>query len=163
MNLWDKAWKSYIPFSRRVYGCICVAPNNKVLLVQGRHGSKKWSFPKGHREIDDITPLQCALRELKEETGLTLREDFIGTKRFRAGEYFLFLLPAEFTAIPQDRNEIACAKWFTVEEMMNINKNVDVSLFTQFVQNSLPKDYQNPSSPQYRSTSERVDVAPMSA
>jgi 8-oxo-dGTP pyrophosphatase MutT (NUDIX family) len=163
MNKWEKAWKSYIPLSRRVYGCICVSPNNKVLLVQGKYGAKKWSFPKGHREIDDITPLQCALREMKEETGLTLHENFIGTKRFRAGEYFLFLLPVEYTPCPEDKNEIECAKWFTLEEIMKMNKNVDVSLFTQFVQNSLQKDSQSLSSSQYQSTSEISDVGPMSA
>ncbi len=136
MNIWGQAWKSYVPPARRVYGCICVSATNKVLLVQGRQGEKKWSFPKGHREVYDPTPLDCALRELKEETGLTLDESYVGSKRFRAGEYFIYLLPAEFEARPEDTKEIQNAKWFTVEELRTLNKNVDVSMFANYVQKS---------------------------
>jgi 8-oxo-dGTP pyrophosphatase MutT (NUDIX family) len=136
MNIWGQAWKSYIPPGRRVYGCICVSATNKVLLVQGRQGEKKWSFPKGHREVYDCTPLDCALRELKEETGLTLDNSYVGSKRFRAGEYFIYLLPAEFQAKPEDTREIQTAKWFTVEELAKLNKNVDVSMFANYVQKS---------------------------
>lgn len=133
MNIWGPAWKSYIPPSRRVYGCICISATNKVLLVQGKYGEKKWSFPKGHRETYDATPLNCALRELKEETGITLNQSFIGTKRFRAGEYFIYELPSELQPIPEDLQEIQNAGWFTLEELENLNKNVDVSIFTQYI------------------------------
>jgi 8-oxo-dGTP pyrophosphatase MutT (NUDIX family) len=134
MNVWGPAWKSYIPQTRRVYGCICISATNKVLLVKGRRGEKKWSFPKGHREARDESPLTCALRELKEETGLTLKESFTGSKKFRAGEYYVFLLPNEYEPTPQDTCEIEDAKWFSLDEMCDLNKNVDVSLFTQQIQ-----------------------------
>ena len=39
----------------------------EALMVQ-QHG-QSWSFPKGHREGDE-TLLQCAFRELREETGI---------------------------------------------------------------------------------------------
>ena len=32
-----------------------------------------WEFPKGHREKYDVSPQQCALRELQEETGIDKR------------------------------------------------------------------------------------------
>lgn len=41
----------------------------KVLLV--KHLSGHWSFPKGHAEASE-TPIESAVRELKEETGLHL-------------------------------------------------------------------------------------------
>ena len=131
MNIWGQAWKSYVPPGRRVYGCICVSATNKVLLVQGRQGEKKWSFPKGHREVYDCSPLDCALRELKEETGLSLKESFQMAKKYRAGEYYVFFVPAELEPNPQDTEEIEDVKWFSLEEMAELNKNVDVSLFTQ--------------------------------
>ena len=131
MNIWGPAWKSYIPQTRRVYGCICLTDSNKVLLVKGRQGTKKWSFPKGHRETYDPSPLSCALRELKEETGLTLKESFVSSKKFRAGEYYVFHLPTEYTPMPKDTREVEEAKWFDLDELETLNKNVDVSLFTQ--------------------------------
>lgn len=137
MNVWGSAWKSYIPQHRRVYGCICISESNKVLLVKGRQGEKKWSFPKGHRESYDTSPLDCALRELKEETGLSPRESFSGSKRFRAGEYYIFLLSKEYQPIPEDLNEIEDARWFTVGEMEDLNKNVDVSIFARSTQNPI--------------------------
>lgn len=161
MNIWGQAWKSYIPPGRRVYGCICVSATNKVLLVQGRQGEKKWSFPKGHRELYDSTPLECALRELKEETGLTLDESYIGCKRFRAGEYFIYLLPAEYKAIPKDMKEIQNAKWFTVEELATLNKNVDVSMFAHFVNKSITQE--NQPTPECQNTKETVDGVPTCA
>lgn len=105
--------------------------------MKGRQGEKKWSFPKGHRESYDTSPLDCALRELKEETGLSLTESFSGSKRFRAGEYYIFLLPKEYHAVPEDSNEIEDAKWFTVKEMEDLNKNVDVSIFSRYIHNPI--------------------------
>ena len=162
MNIWGQAWKSYIPPGRRVYGCICVSATNKVLLVQGRQGEKKWSFPKGHREVYDSTPLDCALRELKEETGIKLDTSYVGSKRFRAGEYFIYLLPEEMKAKPEDTNEIQNAKWFSVEELATLNKNVDVSMFTNFVHKSIAQE-QNPSIRQDQSTNEIDDGVPTCA
>lgn len=140
MNIWGQAWKSYLPPNRRVYGCICISATNKVLLVQGRQGEKKWSFPKGHRELYDSTSLQCALRELREETGLILDKSYVGSKRFRAGEYFIYLLPHELQPKPQDTKEIQNARWFTVAELVTLNKNVDVSMFTQTIHRSMQNE-----------------------
>lgn len=165
MNIWGQAWKSYVPLGRRVYGCICVSATNKVLLVQGRQGEKKWSFPKGHRELCDATPLDCALRELKEETGLTLDASYIGCKRFRAGEYFIYLLPAEYKAIPEDTKEIQNTRWFTVEELATLNKNVDVSMFANFVNSSRnpSPNQENPPIPECQNTNGRDDGVPTCA
>jgi 8-oxo-dGTP pyrophosphatase MutT (NUDIX family) len=130
-TIWGPAWKSYIPQNRRVYGCICISQARKVLLVKGRQGDKKWSFPKGHRESFDTSPLQCALRELREETGISLKESFINSKKLKAGEYYVFILSKEYEPNPQDTNEIEEAKWFELDELESLNKNVDVSIFTQ--------------------------------
>ena len=132
-DVWGSAWKSYVPQRKKVYGCICIAPTNRVLLVKGRQGEKKWSFPKGHREMYDCSPLDCALRELKEETGLSLKESFQMAKKYKAGEYYIFFVHDELETYPQDTREIEDVRWFSVEEMANLNKNVDVSLFTQHI------------------------------
>lgn len=41
-----------------------------VLVLQQRHG-KHWCFPKGHPEMDE-SPEETAIRELKEETDLSV-------------------------------------------------------------------------------------------
>lgn len=57
---------------------VAVLKNNQLLLGRrrGAHGSGDWSFPGGHLEYRENV-LECARRELLEETGLqaiTLKE-----------------------------------------------------------------------------------------
>ncbi len=131
-----KPFQSYQPLTQKVYGCICISPNNRILLVKGRKGNI-WSFPKGHRERSDKTTLSCALRELKEETGLTLPGDYISYKKYKAAEYFIFEVPEEYRLFPQDTLEIEDANWFTYEEICQLNKNIDVSLFCQQIEKKI--------------------------
>ena len=50
-------------------GCIILNEKNEVLLIH--HNAGHWDFPKGHVEEGE-TEVQTAIREVKEETGLTL-------------------------------------------------------------------------------------------
>jgi 8-oxo-dGTP pyrophosphatase MutT (NUDIX family) len=130
------AFDSYQPPEQKVYGCICISPNNRILLVKGRKG-QIWSFPKGHRERMDKTALACALRELKEETGLALSSDYIASKRYKAAEYYIYEVEEEFRTFPQDTHEIEEANWFSYEQMLDLRKNIDVSLFCQHVEKKI--------------------------
>lgn len=47
----------------------------EVLFVQNRE-TKKWSFPKGHRESFDNSYYDTAIREVFEETGYVVTEDY---------------------------------------------------------------------------------------
>lgn len=133
------AFDSYKPPEHKVYGCICISPNNRILLVKGRLG-QVWSFPKGHRETSDKTTLACALRELKEETGISLKGDYIAHKKYKAGEYYIFPVTEEFRTFPIDTREVDAAKWFTYEEICDLKKNIDVSLFCQYIQKKIIPD-----------------------
>lgn len=132
-------FQSYQPLTQKVYGCICISPQNKILLVKGRKG-KLWSFPKGHRERSDRTSLACALRELKEETGISVQGDYTCCKKYKAAEYFIFEVPEEYRLFPQDTREIEDAKWISYEELCTLNKNIDVSLFCQHIQRKILPD-----------------------
>lgn len=129
-------FQSYQPLTQKVYGCICISPSNRILLVKGRAG-KLWSFPKGHRERSDKTSLACALRELKEETGLSLPNEYVCCKKYKAGEYFIFDVAEEYRLFPQDTKEIEDAAWFTYEQICSLPKNIDVSLFCQHLERKI--------------------------
>ncbi len=96
-----------------------------VLLV--KHEAGHWAFPKGHPDEGE-TPLQTAERELKEETGLsikslvskaTLKERYYFTHERQLIDKTVEYFVAEVTGdlIPQ-LEEISELKWFTVEEAM---------------------------------------------
>ena len=51
-------------------GIICIDKNTQqFLMMKSKFNDKKWSFPKGYIEKNE-SPLNSALRELYEETGL---------------------------------------------------------------------------------------------
>jgi 8-oxo-dGTP pyrophosphatase MutT (NUDIX family) len=120
-------FKCYMPPHFKVYGAICISPNNRILLVQGRM-TGLWSFPKGHLEARE-TALQCALRELHEETGLRIKAQPIAYKKYGTGGYFIFSVSEEYRLFPQDSKEVLQARWFSVEEVQKLEKNIGVSLF----------------------------------
>jgi len=52
-------------------GLLLLSPDCKQILLVHDARSKKWGFPKGHREDYDKNDLATATRECWEETGLT--------------------------------------------------------------------------------------------
>jgi tRNA nucleotidyltransferase (CCA-adding enzyme) len=54
----------------RSYGAVVLNDKNEFLLIRHRFGGH-WDFPKGHKEKGE-TDRETALREVFEETGLTL-------------------------------------------------------------------------------------------
>ena len=129
--VFPNAFRCYQDRSRKVYGCIVISSDNNILLVKGRL-SQKWSFPKGHMEGKE-TSLQCATRELQEETGLCLMTEPISFKKYSAAGYFIYSVENEARLFPKDTREIDDARWFSYEEISNLNKNVDVSMFYSHV------------------------------
>jgi 2'-phosphotransferase len=54
-------------------GCGVIVFNKRLetILVESFKGKNNCSFPKGRKDYEDESDLDCALRELREETGLT--------------------------------------------------------------------------------------------
>ena len=122
------AFQCYKPVGDRVYGAVCMSPNNNILLVKGRR-TLKWSFPKGHR-MGSESYLECAQRETMEETGV----DIVGLipvayQKLSHGEYYFFEMDLEIVPEVQDTREVMEAKWVSVADMQCMSCNVDVNKF----------------------------------
>ena len=128
-----RAFQCYKPPPYKVYGCICLSPQNRIALVKGR-SSGKWSFPKGHLKRGESS-LNCALRELREETSINFTRDreYVKYKYLASGGYFIYEVEDEPTMLPEDSMEIEECGWFTPEEIARMNCNVDVNRFLSYL------------------------------
>lgn len=124
-RLYDEfiAYKHAIP----VCGAIILNPKlDKCLLVKGWSKSASWGFPKGKIGKDE-DPVDCAAREVFEETGFDISPylnpaNFIeATTSGAAGQATrLFIIPGvpESTIFtPQTRKEISKIAWHKVEAL----------------------------------------------
>lgn len=76
-------------------GGVVFGADGRVLLVRYRSGA--WAFPKGHPEPGE-TPEQTAVREVREETGVTAS----------------VLRPLPETRYTNDRGEARVIRWFVM-------------------------------------------------
>lgn len=97
-----------------------VIKGNKVLLGKriGDHAGETWAFPGGHLEKNE-TPIQCIRREIKEETGLTVKNireaSFTFDEFSKDKKYVTFFFLADYTSgTPQlrEKDKISEWKWF---------------------------------------------------
>ena len=126
--VFPKSFQCYKPSNHKVYGSICITPENSILLVQGRR-SGKWSFPKGHKNRAE-TYLDCATRETFEEAGISLNGLVpMAYHKLSVGEYFFFEVEEELETTVNDPREITEARWVPLKDIANLPCNVDVNNF----------------------------------
>ncbi len=105
---------------------VIVVRDGKILLGKRRseHGNGTWSFPGGHLEMGE-TPIECAKRELKEETGLmAVNLTFCGlTNDVFSDEkhYMTLFFFAKANGEPQTLEPEKCERWewFNPKELPN--------------------------------------------
>lgn len=106
----------------------------KVVLVQGIE-SLTWSFPRGKISKDE-SDLDCAIREVREETGFDARnyvneDDYlerrVGEKNFKI--YLARGVPEDTHFEPLARNEIDKIQWFSVKKLSKMVKDQGRSFF----------------------------------
>jgi len=106
---------------------VIVIDDDKTILVQSKFGY--YSFPKGSKEKGE-TVLECALRELKEETGLDLEDIELKEETFeqvsRRGNccilYFVAKLKNKDKELTFDENELISCEWYSMEDALNLEK-----------------------------------------
>lgn len=104
---------------------LCMIKDGDKYLLQNRV-KKDWqgyTFPGGHIEPGESI-VQSAIREVKEETGLIMKNPrLVGVKQFwvKSGRYIVFLFSAtKFSGDLRGSNEGEVG-WFTKEEMKSIH------------------------------------------
>ena len=146
-----------------MYGTILISPKGKLLVVKGRK-TGIWSFPKGHLETNELS-FHCALRELKEETGIDLllypRREIAFCKLFKA-HYYIYSVEDELITGIQDNREIEDVAWMSLEELRSVpHRNVDINDFLERIGKkwrgrpalALPRNlFQSPCTPHYQDT-----------
>lgn len=94
---------------------------DKLLLARLGYGHKSWVLPGGGMERGE-THLETAIRETKEEVGITLREPvFIGeqsnTRQFKKITVFYYIAHVCSEDLIIDGQEIKDAAWFTLDSL----------------------------------------------
>ena len=134
----DKRKNTYENFKKnenknvRRSGIVFIQPNDntektKIRVVKGL-SSGIWSLPKG-RMMPEETEEKCAIREVYEETGIIINtlEDFPKCKIGKNTYYKYVCYDEEFTVFNiQDKNEVECVEWKTMEELRELNCNKDL-------------------------------------
>ncbi len=98
-----------------------IRKEDKFLVIQSLGGL--WGFPKGHLEEGE-TIEQAALREVKEETNLTInllkKSDFISYE-LKNGLKRVDIFVADWVSgmVELQETELSSFKWLTKEEVLN--------------------------------------------
>ncbi len=101
-------------------GFILFTPDFRVLLVQDAK-TKKWGFPKGHRDESDESDIITAQREVQEETGIPPASYTIYDHPFRVirgSSSYIFryavMNTTEYLGSIQCRGEISGMQWISL-------------------------------------------------
>jgi 8-oxo-dGTP pyrophosphatase MutT (NUDIX family) len=129
----DSHYKNTVSKDSSVYGGIIRSNDGYYLLVQGRK-TLKWSFPKGHIKSNE-TPLDCAGREIFEETGCRKLPHPSGFVKIKMARYYLFNVPHTFDVLTMDSKEVCNIGWFTRSHAATLLLNVDAKEFFSSPQN----------------------------
>ncbi len=103
-------------------GLIVITPDFRVLLVQDAK-TKKWGFPKGHREPDDKDDLHTATREVEEETGIQSSSYIVQEPAFRitkgsSSYIFRYAIMNVQRVYVQNIREISRIQWMPIIDLM---------------------------------------------
>jgi len=112
---------------------------NKIyIIIINDRASSKWGLPKGGIEKNE-SYIECAMREIKEETGLNIKltENTKKIKIHGTYYYLINLINMNINIKPIDTNEISAIRWIDINKINNnyrINRELrDVLLKRRYI------------------------------
>ena len=127
-----QAYHEFLAYKKRipVRGAILLNREmDKLVLVKGYKKNSSWSFPRGKMNRDE-SPLDCAIRELYEETGFNVRQAGLLPQNestvkhlfqeIKDQEIRLFVfrnVPEDIVFQPQTRGEISEVRWWKISDL----------------------------------------------
>lgn len=119
------------PKSIEVVGSAIIEDNNgKILLVKSPKWSNKWLMPGGHIDQGESIK-QGILREIEEETGLSLKSDgiiahgeLIDSKDFHRPAHFIYfdiVCKSESNEVKLDNQELIEYAWVNPEQALEMD------------------------------------------
>lgn len=156
----DVRYENYIPyrstgFNRKAGAFIYDNETDRVLLVQSKRNL--WGIPKGTVENDtNETSLECALREVKEETGIELKcRDLLRITKIRNKATYYFVIMKEREVYIQknenpEANDVCGITWIKVDCLTECIKSGQIVLnqhclilFDRFLNKRFPAIFNN--------------------
>ena len=126
-----------------IAGCYVFDKKNKKILTVCNHSFTNYSAPKGHLD-DGENLLDCAIRELNEETGLSVdiinkyKKDMLSNpiRKYRVNDnlYTLYQFNIDDGSIvynkliPIDKNEIGYVQWIDYKTLESLRYNCNKTL-----------------------------------
>lgn len=102
-------------------GIVFITPKKEILLLQKDNG--KWTFPGGHREDNEFSPLDTAERECKEELGLMPEGEFVGKLKLTKEDedlpvysYFMFIKDSFMPTLSPEHKDYKWVNYRKVKE-----------------------------------------------
>ena len=112
-------------------GIVFITPEKEILLLQKENS--KWTFPGGHREEGEFSPLDTAYRECQEELGVVPDGDIVGklklTKEGEKQPIYSFFMFIESSFTPTLYWEHKDYKWVNYKKLKEENLT---SVFKQY-------------------------------
>lgn len=109
--------------------------NNYFLLVL-ENKRKQWSFPKGKKDLNDISSLETALRELEEETNIVIQnidKNIKGYTTVKQCIFYEYIYDDVPPVINFSKNvEILDIKWVHINNINDYNLNFLTELYFKY-------------------------------